>query len=204
MANSTGAFGLRPDRYMDGTPWNGATIECYIGSDYGTALYVGDPVLFSTDLSAHDSTGKKMSISKSGGTDGDIVWGVITSFAVDPDGLGRIYNPASTERVANVCIAADNLIFTIRGDGGGTPSAVFIGQNAVMIASTAGSTTTGLSGMMLDEGTTTAPSANQSNSLLILGIHDVEGNTLADNAVYDVLINTNSNATGRIVGVTST
>ena len=201
MANDTGAFGLKPDRYVDGTCWDGATVECYISSSYATALFVGDPVLLSPTLAEKDATGRYQTINKSTGLDGIIVWGVITSFAVDPDNLDRVYNPASTERIANVVIPTDNLLFTIRGDGGGTPDSTFTGSNAVMIASTAGDTNTGLSGMMLDEGTTTAPSADQSNPLFIYGVHQTDDNTLGDNVVYDVLINTNENATGRILGV---
>ena len=204
MANADGPFGLRPDRYLDGTAWDGAVMEMYVGSDYGTALYIGDPVLFSTELDEKDTTGRYIAINKSAGTDGIIVWGVIVGFKPDPDYLNQVYRTASTERIAYVVRAADDLIFTIRGDGGGTPSKVFIGENAVMIATTSGSTATGLSGMELDEGTTNGPTANQSAPLLILGIHQSEDNTLADDAVYDVLINTNDNSTGRIVGVTAT
>lgn len=203
MANDTGPFGLKPTRYVDGTCWDGATVECYISSSYATALYIGDPVLLTPTLAEKDTTGRYQTINKSAGTDGIIVWGVITSFGVNPDDLNKVYNPASTEGIANVVIPSDDLLFKIRGDGGGTPSKVFVGQNAVMIANTAGSTSTGLSGMMLDEGTTTAPSADQSNPLFIYGIQQVEDNTLADNAVYEVLINTNQNATGRILGVTA-
>lgn len=203
MANKTGAFGLRPTRYLDGSKWDGKTQRCYVSSSYATALFIGDPVLLSPTLAEKDTTGRFQTINKSAGTDGVIVWGVITSFEPNPDGLDKVYNPASTEAIANVCIASSDLLFAIRGDGGGTPSKVFIGQNAVMIATSAGSTSTGLSGMHLDEGTTTAPSADQSNPLFINGIQEIEDNTLADNAVYEVLINTNENATGRILGVTA-
>jgi hypothetical protein len=203
MANDTGGYGLKPDRYMDGTCWDGALVPCYVSAAYATPLFVGDPVLMSPTLAEKDPTGRYPTINKSAGTDGVIVWGVIVGFEVNPDDLTKVYNPASTEAIALVAKASDELIFTIRGDGGGTPAKVFPGQNAIMVATTAGSTTTGLSGMELDEGTGTAPSADQSNPLWILGIHNVEDNTLADDAVWDVLINTNDNAVGRILGVTA-
>jgi hypothetical protein len=201
MANADGAFGLRPDRHLDGTSWNGATMNMYKSASYATALYIGDPVLLSAVTAERDPKGRYPSINKSGGTDGTIVFGVVVGFEVDPDDLNKVYSPASTEAIVKVVRAADDLIFTIRGDGGGTPTVGFPGLNAVMIATTAGDTNTGLSGMELDEGTTTAPSANQSNPLLILGVHQTEDNTLADDAVWEVLINTNDNATGRILGV---
>jgi hypothetical protein len=72
-----------------------------------------------------------------------------------------------------------------------------------MIADTAGSTTTGLSGMALDEGTTTAPTTTQNFTLHILGITDREDNSLLASAEYEVLLNTCENATGRFLGITA-
>lgn len=203
MANATGAFGLRPVRHLNGSPWNGQTIPVYVSSSYATALFVGDPVVFSDTLAEKDTTGRYQTINKSTGLDGIIIAGVIVGFEPDPDNLNRIYNPASTERIAYITVDK-TLLYAVRGDGLGTPSKVFVGQNAVMIASTAGDTTTGLSGMELDEGGTTAPSADQSNPLLIEGIYDAPDNTLADSAVYLVRLNTAENALGDIIGVTAT
>lgn len=202
MANATGAFGLRPVRHRNGTPYNGQFIEAYVSSSYATALFIGDPVLMSPTLAEKDTTGERPTINKSAGTDGAIIWGVIVGFAPLQTDLEKVHNPASTERIAYVCVDPD-MIYEVRGDGGGTPSKVFPGQNAVLIQTAAGSTVTGLSGMHLDEGTTTAPSADQSNPLYILNIKRVEDNTLADNAIYEVMLNTNRNATGDRLGVTA-
>jgi hypothetical protein len=202
MANKTGGFGLRPLRHRSGAVWNGATVKCYISALYGTALYVGDPVIQSPTLLEKDATGRYPTINKSDGLSGSIVYGVIDSFDPNPDDLNKTYNPALTERIANVIVDPD-VVYAIRGDGGGAPAAVFVGQNAVMIATTAGSTSTGLSGMELDEGTTTAPHTTQAFTLHILGIHEVEDNTLADDAVWEVLLNTPENATGRFLGITA-
>lgn len=199
MANKTGAFGLCPIRHLDGSPWNGVTIPCYVSASYATALFVGDPVLMSPTIAEKDTAGTKPTINVSAGTDGTIIWGVITSFE-PTDRDSKVYNPASTERIANVCVDP-SVIYKIRGDGGGTPDKTFPGSNAVMIATSAGSTVTGLSGFHLDEGTTDAPAADQSNTLYILNILNQEDNELGDNAVYEVLLNTNENATGRYLGV---
>jgi hypothetical protein len=202
MANATGGFGLRPVRHIDGSPWNGQTVPCYISASYATALYIGTPVLLSPTLAEKDTTGRYQTINKSAGTDGTIIFGVITSFEPLQTDLTKQYNPASTERIANVCVDK-SVVYAIRGDGGGTPSKVFIGQNAVCIETSAGSTVTGISGVELDEGTTTAPSADQSNPLFIEGIQDTPDNELADDAVYLVRLNTAENATGDILGVTA-
>jgi hypothetical protein len=113
-----------------------------------------------------------------------------------------LYNPASTERTAYV-VRSKDVVFAVRGDGGGTPSKVFIGQNAAMIATSAGSTSTGLSGWELDEGTTNAPNTTQTFPLQIIGIQEKEDNTLADDAVYEVILNTTELAAGDVIGITA-
>jgi hypothetical protein len=200
MANATGPFGLTPVRYMDGTPWDGATIDCYISSSYATALFVGDPVLMSPTLAEKDTTTRLPTVNTHAGTDGLIVWGVIRSFEADPTNLERKHNPASTERRCKVVRCADDLVFQIRDDGSGAPSKVWAGQNAEMQAGSGGSTVTGLSSFAL-EGLT--PAANQSYPLWIIGLAAIEDNELDDYAIWDVLINTNNNTTGRILGVTA-
>lgn len=200
MANATGVFGLRPVRKIDGSPYNGATVKMYCSASYATALFIGDPVLYDTTLANKDTTGKYRTIIKSAGTAGTVCIGVIVSFdPVNDESL--VYRAASTERIANVCVDPD-VIYQIRGSGVALTK-VAPGQNAVMIASTAGSTTTGMSGMALDEGTTTAPTTTQNFTLHILGIADVPDNTLAASALWEVLLNTPQNATGRFLGVTA-
>jgi hypothetical protein len=199
MPNSAAAFGLRPVKNRDGSAWNGATIPMYVSASYATAMYIGEPVLLSPTLAEKDATGKKLTINASAGTDATIIFGVITSFEPLVTDLTKIYNPASTERIANVCLAKD-AIFEVRGSGTALTS-VCPGQNAVLTGS-GGSTVTGLSSKYLAE-SGTVPAADQSYPLFILGLKDVEDNTLGANAVYEVLINTAENATGAILGVTA-
>lgn len=202
MANTSGAFGLRPVRHISGAPWNGAVVKCYISASYATALFIGDPVVMSPTLAEKDVTGMHPTINKSAGTAGILTNGVIVSFEPNRDDLGLTYSPASTEGYAYVCMDND-VVYEIRGDGGGTLTKVVPSQNAVMIATTAGSTITGFSGMNLDEGTTTAPNTTQNFTLHILNIKDAADNVLGDDAVYEVLLNTSENATGRFLGITA-
>jgi len=202
MANPTGSYGLRPVRHLNGGSWNGATTKCYISASYATALFVGDPVLLTPTLAEKEATGKYPTINASAGTAGTIIFGVITSFDAAPTNLSLNYNPASTERFCNVCTDPD-VIFAIRGDGGAAITSVIPGQNAVMIATSAGSTATGLSGFDMDEGTTTAPNTTQNFTLHVLNIANKEDNALGINAEYEVLLNTVENATGRYLGVTA-
>ena len=201
MANPTGAFGLSPVRNLDGSPYNGATVPCWVSSNYATALFVGDPVLLSPTLTEKDPTGTMYTINASDGLSGSIIRGVIVSF--EPvDNESKVYRPASTNRIAHVCMDPD-VVYQIRGDGGGTLTSVVPGQNAVMIATASGSTTTGISGFHLDEGTTTAQDTTQAFTLHILGIVDDPKNELGDNMVYEVLLNIIELAAGRFLGITA-
>lgn len=199
MSNPNAPFGLRPVRYIDGTPWNGQTQRCYVAAGYGTALYIGDPVLWTTALTGKSA--RYPTIMVSAGTSGVICRGVITSFEPSPANLTLQYRPASTERWANVAIATPELIFQIRDDGDGTPTAVWAGQNGLFVAGT-GSAITGLSGYVLDGSTT--PTTTQAHTLHIVGLADIEDNELGDYAIWDVILNTSHNATGTYVGITAT
>lgn len=200
MSNVTAPFGLRPVRHIDGSPWNGQTIRCYVSANYATALFIGDPVIFgSTTLANKDTTAKHPTIVTNAGTTGLLVEGVITSFEPNPANLTLQYRPASTERYANVVVATPNIVFQIRDDGSGTPTKVFPHQNAEMAAGS-GSTYTGLSGFTLDAST---PTTTQAHPLHILGLADIEDNELDDYAIWEVLINTCYNATGLYLGVTA-
>jgi len=199
MANNEGPYGLKPVRTFNGSPYNGSVIPCYVAASYAAALYIGDPVTKSDEADDMDATGKRFTIELATLTDGGLVFGVIVGFDELKTDLSKQYNPASTERIAYVC-PADGMVFRIRGCGGGTPSDLFPGQNAEMIQGTA-STAFGTSGVQLDEGTTTAPSADQSNPLYILNVANIEDNELGDFAEWEVLINTPYNAAGRTLGV---
>jgi len=198
MANATGAFGLRPIRMRDGTPWNGAVEKVYISSSYATALYIGSPVLLSPTLAEKDTTAECQTVNIAVATSG-IYYGVIVGFEPDPDNLGRLYNPASTERYAYVS-TGDNVVYAVRGDGSGTPTKVYPGQNAAMVATAAGSTTTGLSGWELDE---TTPTTTQTLPLTILGLHKAPDNILAINAIWEVALTTTKLAAGDTLGITA-
>jgi len=63
------------------------------------------------------------------------------------------------------------------------------------------STITGLSGFMLDEGTATAPAADLTNPLLIVGVADMPNNEFGDNVIWEVMLNTHISTAGLILGV---
>ena len=201
MANPTGAFGLKPIRMADGTPWNGAVEKCYISSSYGTALYVGTPVLLSPTAAEKDTTGHAQTVNIAGVASG-IWYGVIVGFEPNPDNLSQLYNPASTERYCYVAKGPD-VVYLIRGDGAAALTKLVPGQNAAAVATSAGSTTTGLSGWHLDEGTGTAPTTTQTLPMTILRVYDDPQNELGANMLYEVRLTTQRLAAGDTLGITA-
>lgn len=207
MANVDSPFGLKPVRYKSGAPYNGAANPYYIASGYGTALFVGDPVVkvaggsntaaVKAPGAGSFAIGTLPSVERTavGDVDGitKMVTGVIVGFAADPDNLGRKHNPANTERIAFVADDPD-LIFEIQADG--AIPAASMGLNAVFIATHSGSTSTGLSGYELDT-TSDVPAADASNQLLIVRAANREDNdTTTIWAKVEVLINCHTQAPG--------
>jgi hypothetical protein len=189
--NNDTPFGLRPVRYRDGSPYNGAVNPYYVNSSYATALYVGDPVVkvaggSNAAVVGEFPIGTLPEIEKATAGDGNAITGVIVGFAPDPDNLGRIYNPASTERVAYVC-DDPNVMFEIQADG--AIAAAQVGLNAVLIYTHSGSTITGRSGAELDT-TSDVPDADASNQLTILRVVNRPDNYAAT-AYTKVLVSIN-------------
>ena len=203
MANVDMPFGLKPVRYKNGAPYTGAVTACYIEAGYGTALYVGDPVVKVAGGSNSASVtapgagrfaiGTLPSIEKATVGDANRVSGVITGFAALPTDLNKNYNPVSTARVAYVCMDPD-VVFEIQADG--AIPAASIGLNAVFIATHSGSTTTGLSGIELDT-TSDVPAADASNQMIIVGAVNREDNdTTLTHAKVLVLLTNHTEAHG--------
>lgn len=193
MANTNRPFGLKPVRYRNGTPWTGQARHYHVPSSHGTAIYIGDPV----DLTGTSNTAE---VTCLGGTfpiatladvtlatlaDGNYTCGVVVGVeAVNRE--STIYREASTDRVLLVADDPD-LIFEVQDDGATALAATSVGLNAILESGT-GSTTTGLSGYVLDTNGD-APAADASNMLLIMGLSKRLGNEVAAYAVWEVMLN---------------
>jgi hypothetical protein len=198
--NSDTPFGLRPVRYRDGSPYNGAVNPYFVASTYATALFVGDPVVKVAGGSnaaqvGNFPIGTLPQIERATAGDGNAITGVIVGFAPLPTNLGLVYNTASTERVAYVC-DDPNVMFEIQADG--AIAATQVGLNANLIYTHAGSTITGRSGAELDT-TSDGPDADASNQLTILRVVDRADNYAAT-AFTKVLVavNQHTELTGAI------
>lgn len=203
MANPDAAFGLSvvegPTRH----------VKCHIPSGYATALFKGDPVVFTGTANTGQVTigtetheiGTLPTINKCTAGDANQIHGVIVGFEANPNDLTKKHSPASTEGVAIVNVHPDT-IYEIQADG--AVGAASMGLNANLIFTNSGSTISGLSGVELDT-TSDVPAADASNQLLILeASKDMDRNdTTASNTVVRVKINTHGMGTsaGSMLGV---
>lgn len=181
MANVDAPHGLRPLMYLNGAPYNGQARKYAVASDYGTALFIGDPV----DLAGTtDATGKWPTVEKPTLADGNYTIGPIVACEPNRDDLSKVYIPATTG--GYVWVADDpNIIFSVQCDSVATTEIADFGLNAILIETHAGNTSTGISGLELDESSLTG---DASNMLMMLRLVDREDNELAINADVEVLI----------------
>ena len=152
MANQDAAFGLRPIGRVGGTPYTGGQSRYRIAANYGTAIFQGDMVM--------QVTGGTVEIHADGGT--VPIVGVFNGCQyTDPTtGEQKFSNfyPASTNASDLIAFIIDDpmVIFEVQADAA-FPVADLFGNFDVVYTS-AGSTTTGISGSELkvtDGGTAT-------------------------------------------------
>jgi len=146
MANINAAFGFRAVKHLNGSPYNGQVREYFIPSTDSTAVYIGDVVKIAGSA---DANGTATVAVVSATT--DIPVGVVVGFRPDPTNLMNKYRVASTDRYVLVADSPD-LIFEVQANGASGIAAADVGLNASWVAAS-GSTTTGVSGYMLDSST---------------------------------------------------
>jgi len=180
MANTNAPNGLTPIKHLNGSPWNGQVNYYKIPAADGTATFVGDLVKNYGTATADGIP----QVIRAAAADA-VLTGVIVAFEPDPTNLSSVHRTASTLRGCYVADSPDT-IFEIQEDAvGGTIALADMGKNADVVA-TAGDTTTGKSGMVLDSSDVKAATAQ----LRILRTVQREGNTAASAYCrFEVLIN---------------
>lgn len=192
MANIDRPGGLVPVKTINGAPWNGQTNMYLIPSTDGTATFIGDLVKLAGSAGAAgvvvngiDVEGMP-TIAQSAA--GDLHVGVVVGFLPNQDNLVLRHRAASTNRIALVC-DDPSVIFEIQEVSGGTAlTAAAVGLNANAVVGS-GSTTSGLSGMELDN-STEATTADL--DLKILGMSPRPDNSIGEHCKWLVQINTHS------------
>lgn len=153
MANTDAPTGLKPVRYRDGAPYNGASRRYYVAAGESNNIFIGDPVALSGTGATDGTPGIVRATAGAGSSAGDGPVGVVVGVEnLTSDNLSRTYRPAST---AMYVLVADspNLLYEIQEDSvGGALTVDAIGLNANFIIGT-GNTATGTSAVELDSNT---------------------------------------------------
>jgi hypothetical protein len=186
LANTNAPFGMRPVRYVDGRPYNGA-VEYYFATGATGVIRPGDPVVEAGSANTTEIQGyapgtlPTVTIALPGAS--DAITGVcVAVLPVTRDSL--IYRETSTDRIILVARGAD-LIFEVQADAGGTAlAATDIGNFAVLAA---GTTSTLRSDWTLD--TATTPAGTATYQLKLMGFGKGPKNEIGAYAVVEVLIN---------------
>jgi hypothetical protein len=186
LANTNAPFGMRPVRYLDGRPYNGA-VEYYFATGATGVIRPGDPVVEAGSANTSEVQGyapgtlPTCTIALDG--DNDTITGVCVGvLPVTRDSL--IYRETSTDRIILVARGPD-LVFEVQADAGGTAiAATDVGLHACLKV---GTTSTLRSDWTLDS--SDAPADDPSNQLKILGFGKGPKNEIGAYAVLEVLIN---------------
>lgn len=182
MANVNRPQGLRPVSYLDGSPWDGKVNMYLIPSTDGSPTFIGDPVKIAgsagtagTFVNGQDCEGMPTIAVCAAG---DTPVGVVVGFLPNQSDLTQLYRPSSVNRIALVC-DSPNVVFEVQEDGvTSTLKAADVGENADLVIGT-GSTTTGISGTMLDSNTHATTAA----TVRILGLAKKPNNSMGSGAV---------------------
>ena len=193
MANADRPSGLKPVRYLSGTPWSGQTNMYLVPSSDSTIIGVGDVVKLAgsagsagTHVNGIDVEGMP-TIARSAA--GDLHVGVVVGFLADQDNLMRKHRAASTNRIALV-VDDPNVIFEVQEVSGGTALTVAaVGLNANIATVADANTTTGVSVTELDNAT---EATTADLDLKIVRLVPRPDNAIGEHAKWEVLINTHS------------
>lgn len=176
MANTSRANGFKPVRHLNGSPYNGQVRLYAAPAAEATAIGVGDMVKLSTKPVLAGNVPGVESIGTGSVTSGPLVGVVVGVLPVLPSGgisggasptldLPQ-YKAASTLKYVLVADAPD-LLFEVQEDSVGANLALtHIGLNCA-IQGAAASTSTGLSGQMLDSSVT--PTTTSTLPLQVMG-----------------------------------
>lgn len=192
MANVDSPFGLKPVRYLSGAPYNGAVNYYSTVTGDATAIYIGDPVITSGTASTIDGM---IYQDVDQAATGDVITGVVVG-VVPVTRESTIYREASTQRI--LMVADDpGLVFEIQEVSGGTALAANdIGLNANFVVA-AGSATTGLSGVELNNAT---EATTNTLDVQIVGFVNRPDNAVGEHAKWLVRINRHQRA-NQVAGI---
>lgn len=208
MANSNRPSGFTPVGYINGAQWNGQARLYSIAASYGTALYVGDPVISGGSADAWGIPTIAIA-NTTGGLRGAIVGLFDTgqTTAPNPGGVsvGGIINPNITYRPAsnaNVWYAAvaddPNIIFQVQEESNGTQlAATEVGLNTI---SKTGTGNGFLSGWQIPSTSGATAATTATLQIKLLGLAQLPGGTNVFGAYAKWLVQFNVHELGHGTG----
>lgn len=176
------AFGLKPVRHFDGSPWNGQMHKYYKSAS--VILGIGDPVVLAG--SAHtDGTATITRAAAGSGTISGVFMGC------DPV-LTDLSKRGMAAADVGYCYVVDDpdVVFQIEEDGDTTPiAATSVGEFCDLATVGNANTSTWVSTVQMD-----SSDATTGDNLRILGLSQIVGNaimatTASTKAIWDVMIN---------------
>ena len=197
MANANKPSGLSPVQYLNGSPWNGQARLYSVAYNYGTALYIGDPVFLSGTA---DTNGVPGVVLATAGDANPIVGAVVgvgryESLIANPNNLNITYYPAGGDGATNpwyVMVADDpNIIFEAQDIGTSTQlAAANIGENINLKSGTGNGF---ISGWGIDNGSHAVTATFQCK---LMGLVRTSDNAFGQYAKFLVKINNHFYGTG--------
>ena len=207
MANSNRPSGFTPVRYINGAQWNGQANLYSIAAAYGTALYVGDPVISSGTSDAFGIQGIAIA-NTTGGLRGVIVGLYDSGQATAVPGgvsVGNInspnlaYRPASHANVWYAAVVDDpNVLFAVQEESNGTQlAATEVGLNTI---SKSGTGNGYVSGWMIPSMTGATAATTATLQLKLFGLLQLPGATNVFGAYAKWLVQINVHELGHGTG----
>ena len=197
MANANKPSGLSPVQYLNGAPWNGQARLYSVAYNYGTAIYIGDPVI----LSGTSDTNGVAGVTLATAGDANPVVGAVVgvgryeSLIANPNNLNVTYYPAGGDGTNSpwyVMVADDpNIIFEAQDIGTSTQlAATDIGLNINLKSGTGNGF---ISGWGIDNGSKGTTATYQCK---LMGLVRTSDNAFGQYAKFLVKINNHYYGTG--------
>lgn len=207
MANANRPSGFSPVQYLNGAPWNGQARLYSIAAAYGTALYIGDPVISSGTADANGIPG--IAIGATTGALRGVIVGLFnsgqTTAPVGGVSVGNIvnsniaYRPASDPNVWYALVVDDpNVLFAVQEESNGTQlAATDVGFNTI---SKSGTGNGYLSGWMIPSATGATPNTTATLQLRLFGLVQAPAGTNVFGAYAKWLVQINVHELGHGTG----
>ena len=188
MANVNKPSGFTPVQYLNGSPWNGQARMYSIDANYGTALYIGDPVI--SGGSADTNGVPNIAIGAGSGALRGVIVGLgrYEGLMVNPANLDQVYRPASDANKWYAMVVDDpNVIFEIQEESNGTQlAATEVGLNQISVSGTGNGF---LSGWLLRSTSGATAATTATLQLRLLGLARRADNAFGAYAKWLVQIN---------------